>query len=415
MRTLAPWLALALLFAAAPRVFSSGTALTVMSLMGVMIVFALSYNMLLGQTGLLSFGHAVYYGLGGFVAVHAMNAVIHAKLAVPAMIIPLVGGLAGLAFGILFGLISTKRAGIVFSMISLGLGELVSSSSFILRTFFGGEEGITTNRSKLAPLLGFRFVSQIEVYYLIAIWCFVCVAAMYALTRTPFGRICNAVRENPERVEFIGYSPRMVRLIAFCFSAFFAGVAGGLAAIDFEIANAQQLGAQQSSLVLLMAYIGGVGAFAGPILGAIAITFLQVTLSDVTEAWQLYFGLMFIGVVTFVPGGVAGWLALHAQAARRGHIWRLAPAYAMTAPALAAAAVGAIMLIELANRELAMARSEGTAMSLFGFAVDSADFRPWIVALILLGAGIGATYFMWPHVQSAWAGVNGRLQRSARE
>ena len=117
MRTIAPWLALAFAFAAAPMIFSSGSALTTMSLMGVMIVFALSYNMLLGQTGLLSFGHAVYYGLGGFVAIHAMNAVINAKLGVPAIVIPLVGGLAGLGFGFLFGLVSTKRAGIVFSMI----------------------------------------------------------------------------------------------------------------------------------------------------------------------------------------------------------------------------------------------------------------------------------------------------------
>src|SRR5580692_3498967 len=299
-RFLLPWLLTALAFVLAPKIFSSGLSLTMMSLMGVMIVFALSYNMLLGQTGLLSFGHAVYFGLGGFVAIHAMNAIIHAKLAVPAIVIPLVGGLAGLVFGFLFGLISTKRAGIVFSMISLGLGELVSSSSFILRSFFGGEEGITTNRAKLAPFFGHKFGPQLEVYYLIAVWCFFCVLAMYAVTRTPFGRMCNAVRENPERVEFVGYSPRMVRLIAFCFAAFFAGIAGGLAAISFEIMNAQQLGAQQSSLVLLMAYIGGVGSFAGPIVGAVIITFLQITLSDVTSAWQLYFGLMFIAVVMFV-------------------------------------------------------------------------------------------------------------------
>src|ERR1700728_2448131 len=102
-RALSPWLALALLLIAAPRIFSSGLALTMMSVMGVMIIFALSYNMLLGQTGLLSFGHAIYFGLGGFVAIHVMNAAIRAKLAVPAPVIPLVGGLGGLAFGILFG------------------------------------------------------------------------------------------------------------------------------------------------------------------------------------------------------------------------------------------------------------------------------------------------------------------------
>jgi branched-chain amino acid transport system permease protein len=410
MRAIAPWLALAALFAAAPGVFSSGGALSMMSVMGVMIIFALSFNLLLGQTGLLSFGHAVYFGLGGFVTIHAMNAVIQAKIGVPAVVFPFIGGLAGLAFGFLFGLVSIRRAGIVFSMISLGLSELVSSSSFILRSFFGGEEGITTNRAKLAHFLGFRFVSQTEVYYLIAIWCFACVVAMYALTRTPFGRICNAVRENPERAEFIAYSARKVRLIAFCFSAFFAGVAGGLAAINFEIMNADQLGVQQSSLVLLMAYIGGIGVFAGPILGAVIITFMQITLSDVTSAWQLYFGLLFIGVVTYAPGGVAGCLAMHGLALRRGEAWRLAPTYAMVAPALASSVLGAIMLIELTNRQLALARSEGSEMRLFGFAVDSASLAPWLVAFVLIGVGLAAARWLWPGVETAWEGVNARLR-----
>jgi branched-chain amino acid transport system permease protein len=414
LRILWPWLALAALFALAPRVFSSGTALTMMSVMGVMIIFALSFNMLLGQTGLLSFGHAVYYGLGGFVAIHAMNAVIHGKLGVPVAIMPMVGGLAGLAFGVLFGLVSTRRAGLVFSMISLGIGELVSSSSFILRTFFGGEEGITTNRAKLAPLFGLRFGPQIEVYYLIAIWCFLCIAAIYALTRTPFGRICYAVRENPERVQYIGYSAQRIRLIAFSFAAFFAGIAGALAAINFEIMNAQQLGAQQSTVVLLMTYIGGVGYFVGPILGAVIITFLQINLSDITNAWQLYFGLMFIGFVSFAPGGVAGWLMRHREAARSGEFRRLAPAYAFVAPGLAACLVGAAMLIELANRQLALARSEDSAMNLFGFAVDASSIAPWALALILFAGGVAMTWRLWPKVGDAWGSVNAGLRARGR-
>jgi branched-chain amino acid transport system permease protein len=407
---LAPWLAFALALIAAPLAFPSATSLTMMSVMGVMIIFALSYNMLLGQTGLLSFGHAVYYGLGGFVAIHAMNAIIHSRLDVSVPFIPLIGGLAGLMFGVLFGLVSTRRAGIVFSMISLGIGELVSSSSFILRTFFGGEEGITTNRAKLAPFFGHKFGPQLEVYYLVAVWCFFCVLAMYALTRTPFGRMCNAVRENPERVEFVGYSPRMLRLIAFCFAAFFAGVAGGLAAISFEIMNAQQLGAQQSALVLVMAYIGGVGSFAGPIVGAVMITYLQIMLSDVTSAWQLYFGLMFIGVVMFVPEGVVGWIRLHLRALRGGSAWGLAPAYATVGPALIASAAGAIMIIELANHELAQARSEGSAMRLFGFDVDASTPAPWIVAVALFVTGTFFVLRYWPMVGDAWAAVNAHLR-----
>jgi branched-chain amino acid transport system permease protein len=410
LRALTPWVTLAVLFLAAPLIFPSATALTMMSLMGVMIIFALSYNILLGQTGLLSFGHAVYFGLGGFVAIHTMNAVIDGKLAVSIPVIPLVGGLAGLAFGVLFGLVSTRRAGIVFSMISLGIGELVSSSSFILRSFFGGEEGITTNRAKLAPFFGHKFGSQLEVYYLIAVWCFFCVLAMYALTRTPFGRMCNAVRENPERVEFVGYSPRMLRLIAFCFAAFFAGVAGGLGAISFEIMNAQQLGAQQSSLVLLMAYIGGIGSFAGPIAGAVIITFLQITLSDLTSVWQLYFGLMFIGAVLYAPGGIAGWFLMLRRAVRLGEVWRLAPVYAIIVPALIAAAAGAIMLIELANRQLVLSRSEGPVMRLFGFDADASTAPPWIVAVLLLVLGTLTVRKFWPGVGDAWGDVSARLQ-----
>ena len=414
LRFLWPWLALAAVFALAPRVFSSATALTVMSVMGVMIIFALSYNMLLGQTGLLSFGHAVYYGLGGFVAIHAMNAVIHGRLAVPVAIMPIVGGLSGLAFGVLFGLVSTRRAGLVFSMITLGIGELVSSSSFILRSFFGGEEGITTNRAKLAPLFGLKFGPQIEVYYLIAVWCFLSVAAMYALTRTPFGRVCNAVRDNPERVQYVGYSAQRIRLLAFAFAAFFAGIAGALAAINFEIMNAEQLGAQESALVLLMTYIGGVGAFAGPILGAIIITYLRINLSDVTNAWQLYFGLLFIGVVSFAPSGVAGWLMRHWEAARSGELRRLAPAYALVAPGLAAGLIGAVTLIELAYHQLAAVRGEDSPLSLFGVAIAGSSAAPWSVGLLLLATGAGATILVWPKVEDAWGAVNKGLRARGR-
>ena len=132
---LAPWLAFAAILIAAPRIFPSATALTMMSLMGVMIIFALSYNMLLGQTGLLSFGHAVYYGLGGFVAIHTMNAVIYNKLGVSIPVIPLVGGLAGARIRRVVRTDSTRRVGLVLATI-FDIGELVSSSSYILRYFF---------------------------------------------------------------------------------------------------------------------------------------------------------------------------------------------------------------------------------------------------------------------------------------
>ena len=232
---------------------------------------------------------------------------------------------------------------------------------------------------------------------------------MYALTLTPFGRMCNAVRDNPERVEFVGYSPRVLRMIAFCFAAFFAGIAGGLTAINFEIMNSEQLAAEQSSLALFMAYIGGVSSFTGPIVGAVIVTFLQITLSDVSSVWQLYFGLMFIGVVLYAPDGVVGWVKLHRQAALRGQLWRLAPSYALVAPAFAAACVGTIMLIELANRQFQLVQSEGSTIRLFGVNLDAATAPPWIAAIVLFGAGVVAVRLLWPRVGDAWGAVNERL------
>ncbi len=226
LRRYGVWIAAAALILVLPQVFSSGTSITKMSVMGVMIVFALSYNMLLGQTGMLSFGHAVYYGLGGFLVVHALNTVGAARLPVPVVVQPLVGGLAGLTFGIIFGAVSTRRAGTAFAMISLGIGELVASLSLILRAFFGGEEGIAANRAKGLRLFELSFGPQIQVYYLIAVWCFLCVAAMYAITRTPLGRMCNAVRDNPERAEFIGYSTQTVRFLSFALCSLGFGLTG---------------------------------------------------------------------------------------------------------------------------------------------------------------------------------------------
>jgi branched-chain amino acid transport system permease protein len=389
--------------AAAPLVFSSGLAITMMSLMGVMIIFALSYNMLLGQTGLLSFGHAVYYGLGGFCAAHAMNYVARNKFGVPLPAIPLVGAAAGLFFGALFGAVSTRRAGTVFSMISLGLGELVAALAGIQRSFFGGEDGIATNRVKLSPFLGYKFGPQIQVYYLIAFWCFICVVLMYALTRTPFGRMSNAVRDNPERAEFVGYSTQRVRFQAFVLSAMFAGVAGALAAINFELMNSQAIGAGTSGQVLLMTFVGGIGHFFGPIVGAMLITFLQISLSDITKAWMLYFGLLFILVVMFVPGGIAGWLSLHQPLLRGGRIFKLVPSYAMASFPLVALVLGMISLIEMAHHMLVEAASDGSKMHLFKMVIDGASPVSWLVAFALFLGGAFGLKLVWPRIDDAWA------------
>lgn len=413
-RRLAPWLAAAAALFAAPFVFSSGTALTMMSLMGIMIIFTLSYNMLLGQTGMLSFGHAVYYGLGAFTVVHVMNEIIRLGLPVPVVLVPLVGGAAGLGFGIVFGWVSTKRGGTAFAMISLGLAELVASSANILRGFFGGEEGITTNRTKLLPVFDLNFGPQIQVYYLIAAWCLLCMAAMYALTRTPLGRMCNAVRENAERAQFVGYDPQMVRYVAFCLSAMFAGVAGSLAAINFEIVNSAYVGLALSGNVLLAAFIGGIGTFIGPVIGAVLVSYLQVMLSDVTEIWQLYFGLLFIVIVLFAPGGIASLLLMHGPLLRGGVMHRVLPAYLLALGPVIAMTLGAILLIEMGFRKLAK-HGEGSTMPFGSVTLDMDSPWPWIVAATLAIGGFLLFRATWPIIAAAWdrAALAARERRPA--
>ena len=401
LRSYGIWLAAAVALIVLPLVFSSGGSLTSFSLIGIAIIFALSYNILLGQTGLLSFGHAVHYGLGGFLAVHAMNAVTNYNWPIPLPFIPLVGGVGGLAFAILIGWVMTKRAGTVFAMISLGIGELVASSSLILRSVFGGEAGITTDRTALPHMFGWSFGPQLQVYYLIAFWVMVSAIAMYALTRTPLGRICNAVRDNPERVQFIGYDPHVVRYIAYGFAGFFAGIAGGLTAINFEIANSAYLSATQSGLVLFAAFIGGTAYFFGPILGAILVTYLQLGLTNVTTVSLLYFGIIFIGIVMFAPGGIAGILMMHRPLIRARSLGMVIPSYLVAAVPTLVLALGVILSIETVARYTA-SEGEGNIINLLGIPFNATAPTTPVVAAVLVVGGFLVARITWRRVAEAW-------------
>jgi len=395
------WLAGAIVLLLLPRIFGSGGSLTTFSLIGISIIFSLSYNILLGQTGMLSFGHAVYYGLGGFLVIHAMNIIGGNKLPIPLPVVPLIGGLSGLSFAVLLGWVSTQRSGTAFAMISLGMAELITSSSLILRTFFGGEAGVSTNRTKLLKLFGWSFGPQIQIYYLVAAWTLIAAIAMYALTRTPLGRICNAVRDNPERVQFVGYNPHVVRYLAFCFAGFFAGIAGALAAINFEIANSAYLGAAQSGTVLFATYIGGVGFFIGPIVGAIFVTLLSLGLSDLTQVWQLYFGLIFITVVLFAPGGITGLLMMHRPLLKAGTLPKLLPSYLVALVPTLAMIAGLILSIETIVH-YTVNPGDDPHIRAFGVGFDAASPYLWTLAAVLLVGGFLVARMTWNRVGQAW-------------
>ena len=406
------WAAFAAVLASAPMVFNKGASLSILSQMGTAIIFGLSYNMLLGQGGMLSFGHAVYSGLGAYFAIHAMNLASAGKIWMPVSLIPLVGGLAGMFFGILFGYVTTRKSGITFSMITLGLVELVYSCSLMFPGFFGGEGGISTNRVYGESFLGFTFGPQIQVYYLIAFWLFISTLGMYAFTHTPLGRIINAVRDNPERVEFIGYDTQRARYLTLILSGFFAGIAGGLSAISFEIVTAENVSAHASGTILLFVFIGGAGYFAGPIVGSIVGVFLTVMLSDFTKAWQLYLGLFFMAIVMYAPGGIVNVVMLQVRVFAYGKFDKVAAPMAVLLLSALAALTGAVIVTEMLYH-LTLDGANGTALTLFGVTVDAALAAPWLFggALILLGGGIflGARPWFMRH----WGAVHAEIVEEA--
>jgi branched-chain amino acid transport system permease protein len=404
------WSLTVLVMLVLPLFFTGGFAITLMSQMGIMIIFALSYNMLLGQTGMLSFGHAVYSGLGAFIAIHALNMAGAGKVWLPVSMLPLVGGLAGAFFGVIFGYVTTKKAGTTFAMITMGIGEMVFASSLMFPEFFGGEGGISTNRVIGDPFLGITFGPGRQVYYLIAAWCLVSMVAMYAWTQTPLGRIANAVRDNPERVEFIGYNTQRVRYLVLILSAFFAGISGALAAINFEIVSAENVSAVRSGGVLLAVFIGGAGVFFGPIIGAVVFVLFAVALSDLTKAWLLYLGLFFVLMVMFVPGGLASLLLMQLPLLGKRKLRRMLPYYARAGGAGVVLLLAMILTVELVYK-VQVDSANGTAMSLFGIGFDAASWMPWLAAAVLWAVGLAAwrlavraSRAQWDKVQADIAG-----------
>jgi branched-chain amino acid transport system permease protein len=383
------WAATMALLVLAPLVFDSSASLTFLTQLGTLIVLALSYNMLFGQAGMLSFGHAVYSGLGAYFSVHAMNLAAAQALPVPlpVVFVPVVGGVAGMLFGVIFGWLNTKRSGTAFAMITMGICELVFALSHMFPKFFGGDGGISTNRSYGEPWFGLTFGSQIQVYYLTVAWLLMSIALMYGFTRTPLGRLANAVRDNAERVEFIGYNPHRIRYLTLVLSSFFAGISGALMAINFEIVGAESLSVVRSGDGLLFTFIGGAGSFVGPIMGAVLGGLLTIKLSDFSMAWQLYLGLVFIGFVMYGPLGMVGiamsaWRIVHS-----GRLARVLPYWLVAIAAGAVTVAGIVILVELAYAHTFGPQKAVIAVQVQAI-VGGSTLVGWILGLVLFAAGV---------------------------
>lgn len=399
-KTMLPWVLAIVVLLLLPHILVANSTITIMSQMAITIIFSLSYNMLLGQAGMLSFGHAIYLGFGGFMCIHVMNHVQAAGIPIPLPVLPLFAGLFSMGMAMVIGSFSTRRSGVVFAMISLGVVELVATYSIIGYSFFRGG-GVGGDRTLGVAFLGVEFLRQIEVYYLIAVWMIGSVGLMYLFTLTPMGRMANAVRDNPERAEFLGYSARWVRFYSFCAAGFFAGVAGGLFALNYELATAENLSVQASGTILMIAFLGGIGVFYGPILGAVLFTLLQTVLSLHTDLWQLYVGVLFLATVMFFPSGLAGVLMMHGAAIRQLGWTRLRSPYVRTVVPAVIGTLGLCALVELVFHSRHIARG-GQEMTLFWITFQTSNPAPWIIAAGVAIAGIWTAKRNAPALREVW-------------
>lgn len=393
MPFLGRWGGMAMLLAILPVIFPQGFSLTVLTQIAVMIVFALSFNLLYGEAGMLSFGHALYFGAGAYGAAHALNA--WGTSGLPVTLLPLAGGAAGALCALLPGWFGTRRGGLTFAMISLAIAELAIAVVPMFPGYFGGEGGITTNRVTGSGWFGVTYGSPLQVYALVATWMLLSTLAMRAFAATPLGSMANAVRDNPERAAFIGCNAQMVRWRVMLASGFFAGVAGALSVIQFEVATGEAFGHTQSAAPLIATMIGGAGSFFGPIAGAIVYVLTASALGTLTPAWPFYLGCLFIAVMLFAPDGIAGLLAGMFRKTARQHMTNQS-AKVLSDPVLRlvvamgalAGLAGAVGLVELAY--LIAGRGEtGELARLVGLAGQQRNLSPWLCAGALLATGGG--------------------------
>ena len=387
MKRYGVWWVFALVLLLAPTVFDSSLSRTLLSQMGIAIIVCLSFNMLLGQGGMLSFGHAVYSGMGGFLAIHTLNLVSDGQWWLPVSLIPVAGGLGAALVAVLLGWVTTKKAATPFAMITLGVGELVWAMSLMFPVFFGGEGGISGNRVTNVTTFGISYGPQIQLYYLIAAYTFVCTALMYGFTCTPLGRMLNATRDNPERVEFVGFDSQMVRYIAFIFAGFFAGISGGLSALNFEMVTAEVVSLHRSGAYLLFTFVGGATVFFGPVLGAVLMVLALVLLSELTSAWLLYLGLIFVCMVMFAPGGVAGILLHNVRVWQEGFMGSLIKSYLRLVLGSLPGFVGITVVVEMMYHRQLNAGLD-PVLRMYATAWDTASALPWAQAGVLAVVGM---------------------------
>ncbi|MFP3187403.1 MAG: branched-chain amino acid ABC transporter permease, partial [Paraburkholderia sp.] len=312
------------------------------------------------------------------------------------------------------GAISTRRAGTTFAMITLGIGELVAAAAWTLPDWFGGEAGVPIDRASGWWFSAWNFGPARAAYGLIALWCLLACAALFALSRTPFMRLANAVRDNPVRAAAIGCYPWRIRYGVVVLAAFFAGVAGTLGLINLELVSTESVGMLRSGSVLIATVIGGTASFFGPVAGAIVLTFFSVVVASATRAWLLYLGLFFIVVVIASPDGLSGWG--RAQAARlAAHGWRrCVRPYLLGAFALLLWTLAGVLAVQWAYA-VQFGADNGESlqwlpwMESTGVQIDAMRTGKWLLPALCLLAGLG--WLAARRARQAWTSLSGETIR----
>jgi branched-chain amino acid transport system permease protein len=272
----------------------------------ILALFAVSLNLLLGYTGLVSFGHAAYFGIGAYT-----TGILMKKLAVPFLIAFPAAGVVAALFALVFGFFCVRLTKIYFAMLTLAFAQIVWAICFKWNDVTGGEQGMPEiPYPDLAWMEKLPLVSTLRTsdhFYLVTV---VLVAACLWMLRrvvgSPFGRMLTTIRENPERAEFIGVNVRRYELVAFVIAGAFAGLAGGLFGIFNRGVFPDFAYWPKSSEVLIMTILGGMGHFYGPAVGALVLLVLNQQITSYTQYWPFILGTILIVLLFVFPGGIVG-------------------------------------------------------------------------------------------------------------
>ena len=264
-------------------------------------LFAMSLDLIIGYTGMVSFGHAAYFGLGAY-----GSALVLLNFGQPVPVALLAGALLAGVVAAPVAYLSTRATGIYFAMLTLAFAQLLYTVAYKWRDLTGGSDGIA-GVPKTTLFWGGPSLATPQAFYLLVAACvLLSLLACQALVRSPFGRALMAIRENERRFTSLGRDPRPFKLVVFVIAATFAGLAGALFAPFRGFASPEVMFWVLSGQVLMMVVMGGIGTLVGPVLGAMVFILIQEIASSYTEHWMIFTGVVFVLMVIFLPGGLMG-------------------------------------------------------------------------------------------------------------